>query len=85
MLKQVSQIILCLAAMYILCMQYLDPVLKRTVTLDSDLKIAYLVIKVSIPWFLIWLLGSYAFFHCYLNFLAELTMFGDRLWYKEVS
>jgi diacylglycerol O-acyltransferase-1 len=82
-IKQAAQLLFCLTVMYAMCMQYLDPVFRQTVLLDSDLKIAYLTLKVSLPWFLIWLLGSYAFFHCYLNILAEVTMFGDRLWYKD--
>lgn len=82
-LKQVGQFMFCLSAMYILCLQYLDPVFKLTVHLDSNIKIAYLVLKVSIPWFIIWLLGSYAIFHCYLNIIAEITKFGDRLWYRD--
>jgi diacylglycerol O-acyltransferase-1 len=83
LLKQAAQMTFCFSVMYIMCMQYLDPVFKQTATLDSDLKIAYLTLKISLPWFMIWLLGSYAFFHCWLNIVAELTTFADRLWYKD--
>ena len=37
------------------------------------------VLKLAIPNMYVWLLGFYAFFHLYLNILAELTFFGDRL------
>ena len=30
-----------------------------------------------------WLLMFYLFFHLWLNLLAELTRFGDRLFYKD--
>ena len=30
-----------------------------------------------------WLLGFYLFFHLWLNMLAEITRFGDRLFYRD--
>ncbi|KAL0491079.1 diacylglycerol O-acyltransferase [Acrasis kona] len=83
LVKQALSIIACLSIMYVMCMQFLDPVLKMTSFSEADVRTAYLVLKVSLPWFIIWLLGSYAFFHCWLNIVAELTMFADRLWYKD--
>jgi hypothetical protein len=33
--------------------------------------------------FIIWLLLFFSVFHCLLNILAEITMFGDRLLYED--
>ena len=33
--------------------------------------------------FIIWLLLFFSVFHCLLNILAEVTMFGDRLLYED--
>lgn len=46
-------------------------------------KFCYLMLKVSFPWFLTWLIISFAFFHCYLNILAEITRFGDRRFFLD--
>jgi diacylglycerol O-acyltransferase-1 len=40
------------------------------------------LIKLAIPNTYIWLLVFYIFFHCWFNLLAELTCFGDRVFYK---
>lgn len=32
---------------------------------------------------MLWLLGSFSLFHCLLNIMAELTYFGDRLYFKD--
>lgn len=39
--------------------------------------------KLSIPNVGAWILMFYANFHCWLNFIAELTCFADRVFYKE--
>jgi len=41
------------------------------------------LLRLSIPNTYVWLLGFYWFFHLWLNLLAELTRFGDRLFYKD--
>jgi hypothetical protein len=41
------------------------------------------VIKLSIPNTYVWLLVFYLYFHLWLNLLAELTLFGDRAFYKD--
>ena len=41
------------------------------------------LLKIAIPNTYVWLLGFYWFFHLWLNLLAELTRFGDRLFYKD--
>ena len=39
--------------------------------------------KLAVPNLIVWLLGFYAFFHLWLNILAEVLRFGDRLFYKD--
>jgi len=41
------------------------------------------LLKLSVPNLYVWLLGFYVFFHVYLNILAELTGYGDRLFYRD--
>jgi diacylglycerol O-acyltransferase 1 len=41
------------------------------------------ILKLAVPNLMVWLLGFYAFFHLWLNILAELLRFGDRLFYKD--
>ena len=46
-------------------------------------EIAEHLLKISIPNTYVWLLGFYWFFHLWMNLLAELTRFGDRLFYRD--
>ena len=39
------------------------------------------LMKLALPSFLLWLAGFYMLFHCILNIAAELTRFGDRLFF----
>jgi len=41
------------------------------------------MLKLAIPNHLIWLTSAYLLFHSYLNTLAEILQFADRLFYKE--
>ena len=47
------------------------------------LKILETLLRVSIPNTYVWLLGFYFYFHLWLNFLGEITCFGDRGFYKD--
>lgn len=44
---------------------------------------ALLFLVLMICRFIIWLLLFFSVFHCLLNILAEVTMFGDRLLYED--
>ena len=63
--------------------QYIRPVLIQsntgTITISQMLEN---VLVLSIPNTYIWLLGFYFYFHLYLNLFAELTRFGDRVFYR---
>lgn len=41
------------------------------------------LLKLALPSTYVWLLMFYTFFHLWLNLLAELTRFGDRVFYKD--
>eukprot|EP00761_Pharyngomonas_kirbyi_P004356 gb/GECH01004360.1/.p1 GENE.gb/GECH01004360.1/~~gb/GECH01004360.1/.p1 ORF type:complete len:198 (+),score=20.66 gb/GECH01004360.1/:1-594(+) len=68
---------------YILTSQYLVPVLHDAPFHTHPADILIDLMRMSIPWFIVWLLASYAVFHCYLNAVAEVTRYRDRLWYKD--
>ena len=50
---------------------------------DNYLMIIERIMKLAMPFIYAWVLGFYAFFHCWMNFLAELTRFSDRNFYKD--
>lgn len=76
--------LVCVAGSYMIFMQYLDPIFQEASDNRNAIgAVIYGVIKASVPWFIVWLLASFSLFHCYLNIVAEITFFGDRLWYKD--
>mmetsp|Transcript_11550 Transcript_11550/g.16053 ORF Transcript_11550/g.16053 Transcript_11550/m.16053 type:complete len:465 (+) Transcript_11550:183-1577(+) len=66
--------------------QYIIPLVHNSLiplnTIDL-LRITERLLKLALPNLCVWLLGFYVFFHLYLNILAEITMFGDRLFYRD--
>ena len=40
------------------------------------------LLKLAVPTMILWLLMFYGLFHVWLNIVAEITYFGDRLFYK---
>jgi len=66
--------------------QYIRPTLEMSVEAMRTMNILQVLerlLKLSIPNTYVWLLGFYFYFHLFLNFLAEITRFGDRLFYKD--
>lgn len=69
--------------------QYIVPLVHNSIIVNEEnesVRFLYLVeriLKLSIPNLYLWLLGFYVLFHLYLNILAELTHFGDRLFYLD--
>lgn len=83
-LKELFLFVGSLLMMYILLMQFIDPIIKKqSYHKDNVENVILSVLKISVPWFITWLLGSFAIFHAFLNLIAELTYFADRLWYKD--
>ena len=63
--------------------QYIRPVLIQSNTgIITPTQMFENVLVLSIPNTYIWLLGFYFYFHLYLNLFAELTRFGDRVFYR---
>ncbi|KAK9719086.1 hypothetical protein K7432_005035 [Basidiobolus ranarum] len=77
----------CLSAtfmMYFLVEQYAKPTLWNSVKAMEEQDLVIIierVMKLSTIVVLVWLLGFFAFFHAYLNCLAEILHFGDRAFY----
>merc|ERR1719204_388278 len=80
------ELALCVALMSVITEQFVVPTLKNAsipmLSLDV-LRILVAVLKLALPNVYLWLFMFYALFHLWLNILAELTYFGDRLFYKE--
>ena len=67
------------------CVQYMLPLLRNSTQplLDLDApQVLVCLLRLALPVTYCWLTGFYAFFHVWLNMLAELLRFGDRLFYK---
>ena len=66
--------------------QYISPTLAQSFVALKSRDVPLIVVrllKLAIPNTYVWLLGFYFYFHLWLNLLAELTRFGDRLFYKD--
>jgi len=66
--------------------QYIMPTVTNSMEAIHNLQIYVIlerVLKLSIPNTYVWLLVFYFYFHLWLNLLAELTNFGDRLFYRD--
>jgi len=67
------------------CFQLILPLLRNTVAPVCAADVPTLfekLLKLALPVTYVWLAAFYAFFHVYLNLIAELLRFGDRLFYK---
>lgn len=80
------RLLVCSLLILIVVEQYIRPTLISSLT---DMKEANILgiflrlLKLSIPSTYVWLLSFYIYFHLWLNFLAEVTRFGDREFYKD--
>lgn len=74
------QAVMCGVLQYILVMQFCIPVWR---TSEAGEKLWFLLLKLALPSFFMWLLMFWGFFHCMLNAIAELTRFADRQFYRE--
>lgn len=82
----IFRLIVVAFAMLFAIEQYIKPTLETAVVPMSEgdiLGIAERLLKLSIPNTYVWLLMFYFYFHLWLNMLAEITRFGDRMFYKD--
>ena len=86
LLKRLLELFLTLAAQGIVFNQLMLPVLLEALlakrTDGEDFAIMKYVLKLAVPSLVCWLGMFYSLFHLHLNILAEVTYFGDRLYYK---
>jgi diacylglycerol O-acyltransferase-1 len=71
---------------YVIVVQYIVPLVHNSVNsfMTNDIfRIAERLLKLAIPNLYVWLLGFYVVFHLYLNIVAEIFQYGDRLFYKD--
>jgi len=76
--KELGQMIACIIFIYAVLIQYILPIMK-----EDNNQIFVDLLRLTIPSIIVWLLGFYAIFHCFLNSLSEFLRFADRLFYKD--
>ncbi|SOV11052.1 diacylglycerol O-acyltransferase [Plasmodium sp. gorilla clade G2] len=90
--KHIVEVILLIIMIKIISDQYMFITVENTFTMKEftsahfSVKITHIIermLKVSIPTLYIWLIGFLIVFHHWCNILAEITRFGDRLFYKD--
>ncbi|CRG99731.1 diacylglycerol O-acyltransferase, putative [Plasmodium relictum] len=90
--KHIIEVLLLIVMIKIISDQYMFITVKNTFTMKEfnsaqfSVKITHIIermLKVSIPTLYIWLIGFLIVFHHWCNILAEVTRFGDRLFYKD--
>lgn len=85
LIKRLVELAASLAMIHILTDQYAIPTIKNSMKHIDQLDVVGMferVLKLSISSLCIWLLGFYAFFHSFLNTMAEVLCFGDRMFYS---
>lgn len=84
--KRVGEVIALSVFIWLTCAQYAVPVLRNSLdgmaVLDFS-SIAERLMKLSTISLIVWLAGFFAMFQSFLNALAEIMMFGDRVFYED--
>ena len=84
LLKRFLELGVCIALMLVSHFQFVRPTLenaKDAIRNKNVMKLLERLLKLAIPSLITWLLLFYGLFHLWLNILAEITCFGDRLFY----
>ncbi|OAP58377.1 hypothetical protein AYL99_07467 [Fonsecaea erecta] len=85
-LKRVGEVVALSVFIWLTCAQYAVPVLRNSLdgmaVLDFS-SIAERLMKLSTISLIVWLAGFFALFQSFLNALAEIMMFGDRVFYED--
>ncbi|GIM06446.1 hypothetical protein Vretimale_10762, partial [Volvox reticuliferus] len=85
-LRRVFELAITLTALAILIGQYIEPAVTNSMAPLRQMdfpRVVERILKLALPSTYAWLLCFYCLFHLWLNVLAELTMFGDREFYKD--
>lgn len=84
--KRVGEVMALSVFMWLVCAQYAVPVLRNSLggmaSLDLS-SIAERLMKLSTISLIVWLAGFFAMFQSFLNALAEIMKFGDRVFYED--
>jgi len=85
-LRRFLELIFVSVVLLFMADQYVRPTLTNSIAhiqSGAILPLLERVLKLAVPNLVMWLLIFYAIFHSYLNLLAELLRFGDRLFYRD--
>jgi len=86
LIRRIGEGLFLSALILVIVEQYVIPVVHSSIKPFETMDIWAFVerlLKLAVPNLYVWLLGFYVFFHVYLNVLAEITMYGDRLFYRD--
>jgi len=84
--RRLAEMVFLSALIVAIVEQYVVPLVHSSITPIESFDIWMIVerlLKLSVPNLYVWLLGFYVFFHIYLNIMAEITRYGDRLFYRD--
>ena len=86
LLKRFAELAVVLSAMLLLVTQFVAPTVRGTLEPFERLDVASLVerlMALAIPTLFVWILMFVALFELWLSIVAEVTRFGDRLFYRD--
>ncbi|OCT53441.1 Diacylglycerol O-acyltransferase 1 [Cladophialophora carrionii] len=84
--KRVGEVVALSVFIWLVCAQYAVPLLRNSLGGMASFNISSIaerVMKLSPIAMIVWLAGFFALFHSFLNALAEIMMFGDRVFYED--
>lgn len=85
-INKLAQLLFFICAVIFMMEQWCFPVVKNSFVSMKERNYMHLlerVLKLSVPSLAIWLSIFYAFFHLWLNIVAEVLRFGDREFYRD--
>ena len=86
LLKRFAELAVVLSAMLLLVTQFVAPTVRGTLEPFERLDVASLVerlMALAVPTLFVWILMFVALFELWLSIVAEVTRFGDRLFYRD--
>lgn len=85
-LRHIVELLALSALILLIVEQYILPLLANAVLPFSRMDWSSMLerwLKLAVPNFYVWFLGFFCFFHLYLNIVAEVLRFGDRMFYRD--
>merc|ERR1712150_359242 len=86
LLRRAVEVVVGINLLMALAQQWIIPSVVNSLIPFSEMNLglaAERILKLAIPNHMIWLTTFYLLFHSYLNTLAEILQFADRLFYKD--